>query len=75
MIPYVRYRTFRRSSAVQRYNPQDRDDEVKENQRYNDDEGTIEVGSVSLLQAGKKRAVRLVLQDVDADQAEIEAND
>jgi hypothetical protein len=54
---------------------QHRDREVEQDQRDNDDEGAIETGSVLLLQSGEERSVRLVLQDVDAHQAEIETDD
>ncbi len=56
-------------------NAQHRDHEVEQDQHDNDDKGAIEAGSVPLLQGGEKCPIRLVLQYVDAHQAEVQADD
>ena len=56
-------------------NAQHRDHEVEQDQHDDDDKGAIEGGSVLLLQGGEERSIRLVLQYVNAHQAEVEADD
>ena len=56
-------------------NAQHRDHEVEQDQYDDDDKGAVEGGSVLLLQGGEERSIRLVLQYVNAHQAEVEADD
>jgi len=56
-------------------NAQHRDHEVEQDQHDDDDKGAIEGGNVLLLQGGEERSIRLVLQYINAHQAEVEADD